>query len=201
LSCAAAGRQHQRPPNGPLPPTREMRPNDSVPYSPNPPPLGRFNAGRGLEILPSAVRTPGTGSFRTPNHPPPIGFLACHRRTSADTVSSEVTSDLNIAKAAFELARSIIRGETSVILGSRRLASLAHELVSDWRTDEDFVVFGALASESDHLPTGAERPYWSESSLAREDQNIARLEARWRAPVLQACRSVIERFSPMLAGP
>jgi hypothetical protein len=109
--------------------------------------------------------------------------------------------DLNIAKAAVELARSILRGETSVILGSRRLASLAHELVSDWRLGEEFVVFGALASESDHLPSGPERQYWSESALAREDQNIARLETRYRSEVLQACRKVIERFSPILTFP
>jgi hypothetical protein len=109
--------------------------------------------------------------------------------------------DLHIAKAAVELARSILRGETPLTLGSRRLASLAHELVPDWAADGDFVVFGALASESDHLPIGPERQYWSESALAREDQNIARLERGYRSEVRQACRHVIERFSPMLDFP
>jgi hypothetical protein len=107
--------------------------------------------------------------------------------------------DLNNAKAAIELAQSILSGELSLIPGSRRLAALAHDLVPDWRVDEDFVVFEALSSESDHLPTGAERQYWSRSALAREDQNIAHLEAHWCDRVRRACHHVIERLSPMLA--
>ena len=109
--------------------------------------------------------------------------------------------DLHIANVAIALARSIMSGEVSLMVGSRRLAALAHELVPDWRVDEEFVVFGAVASESDDLPAGAERQYWSESALAREDQHIARLEAHWRDRVLDACRRMIERFSSALAFP
>jgi hypothetical protein len=96
--------------------------------------------------------------------------------------------------AAVEAAKLILAGELGVIEGSRLLADLAHALVPDWTTDQDFVVFGALASDTDHLPTGTARQYWAADALAREDRNIARIEASARSDVLAACRNVIDRF-------
>src|SRR5688572_13885453 len=106
--------------------------------------------------------------------------------TSPDTEWSQV--------AAVEAAKLILAGELGVIEGCRLLADLAHTLVPDWVADQDFVVFGALASETDHLPTGTARQYWAADALAREDRNIARIEASARSDVLAACRNVINRF-------
>jgi hypothetical protein len=60
--------------------------------------------------------------------------------------------------------------------------------------DPDFVVFGALASEIDHLPFGSIRTRWSAEALARADVDIEKLTQLAQADVLAACRHIVERF-------
>jgi hypothetical protein len=96
--------------------------------------------------------------------------------------------------AAVEAAKLMLAGELGVIEGCRLLADLAHALVPDWTVDPDFVVFGALASDTDRLPTGTARQYWDPAALAREDRDIERIEASARSDVLAACRNVVSRF-------
>lgn len=92
-------------------------------------------------------------------------------------------------------ARAIVEGELGILEGCIPLASLAHEVVSDWRTDPDFVVIGAVASEVDNLPFGAVRAQWSPAALAKADQEIARYTRLSKDQVLVACRNIISRFA------
>ena len=62
-------------------------------------------------------------------------------------------------------------------------------------SDEDFAVFGAVASETDDYPIGAARMRWSPSALAREDAKIAEYEVAVSEQVLEACRNVLARFT------
>ncbi len=71
----------------------------------------------------------------------------------------------------------------------------AHEIVPEWAADPDFVVFGALASETDRLPFGSVRQRWSPAALAKADLEIAKITDAWKARVERASMSVIERFS------
>jgi hypothetical protein len=96
--------------------------------------------------------------------------------------------------AALEAAAAVIEGHLGVIEGCRRLSSFAHDLVPDWRVDDDFVVFGAVDSETDALPVGAARQHWDQLALAREDKNIESAEATYKEAVVLACRNVLERF-------
>jgi Protein of unknown function (DUF2489) len=91
-------------------------------------------------------------------------------------------------------ARQILSGSLSIIEGSVKLASLAHDIVPEWYSDPDFLVFGVISSDTDHLPTGTVRSYWSASALAREDGNIANYELRARDDVQTACQNIIQRF-------
>ena len=95
---------------------------------------------------------------------------------------------------AVRKAQAILSGDLGVLEGCIALASLAHDVVSDWRVDPDFVVFGAVASEIDHLPFGPVRNQWSAWGLARADNEIERIAKAARADVLVACRHVVERF-------
>lgn len=95
---------------------------------------------------------------------------------------------------AVAAAKAVIAGELGIIEGAVQLSSLAHEIVPVWHKDKDFLIFGALISETDHLPTGTARKFWGVEALARADQNIARIEASARDNVLAACRSIIARF-------
>jgi hypothetical protein len=110
-----------------------------------------------------------------------------------------VTSDDTIKwplRDALRAAQALLDGELSLIEGSIALAAYAHDVVPDWRVDPDFVVFGALASETDHLPIGQARSRWSVDALARADAEIEAIEAQSRARVRQACENMIRRFSP-----
>jgi hypothetical protein len=91
-------------------------------------------------------------------------------------------------------ADAILRGELGIIEGARQLSSLAHDLVIDWTTDPDFLVFGALDTETDHLPVGAVRAFWDPAAVTEKDATVERIEAAARAEVEQACRSVVSRF-------
>ena len=96
---------------------------------------------------------------------------------------------------AVQKARAIVAGELGVLEGCIPLASLAHDVVPDWRVDPDFVVFGAVASEIDDLPFGAVRDRWSSDALAKADQRIERYTRDSKDQVLEACRSIISRFA------
>jgi len=96
---------------------------------------------------------------------------------------------------AVRKARAIVAGEVGVLEGCIPLASLAHDVVPDWRIDPDFVVFGAVASEVDDLPLGPVRAHWSSEALAKADLEIARYTQLSRDEVLAACRNIISRFT------
>jgi hypothetical protein len=96
--------------------------------------------------------------------------------------------------AALDAATAIVGGHLGVIEGCRRLSSLAHQLVPDWRVDSDFVVFGAVASDTDELPIGTVRQHWAPVALAREDLEIESAESFYRKSVISACNNVIDRF-------
>jgi hypothetical protein len=97
-------------------------------------------------------------------------------------------------QAAVECAIAVLDGQLGVLEGCKRLTDLGHALVQNLWDDEDFLLFGGIADESDALPTGTERQYWSVEALEREDREIARYEGIVRDQVHAACRNVVARF-------
>src|SRR5262249_8406543 len=81
---------------------------------------------------------------------------------------------------ATRVAEAVVRGEVGVSEGARQLSSLAHHLVDDWVADPDFCVFGALDSETDHLPVGSQRELWDPQALAERDAVVQRIEREAR---------------------
>jgi hypothetical protein len=96
---------------------------------------------------------------------------------------------------ALKVAQGVVDDEVGVIEGSIALAGHAHHIVPDWRVDPDFVIFGALSGETDHLPFGSVRERWSASGLVKADDDIQKITERWRAKVRQACENVMARFA------
>jgi hypothetical protein len=96
---------------------------------------------------------------------------------------------------ALKVAQSILEGDVGIIEDARLLSSFGHELVPDWRIDPDFVVLGALDSETDDLPVGAERKLWEEKALAERDAIVSRIEAEAKQEVQSACRNILRRFA------
>jgi hypothetical protein len=88
----------------------------------------------------------------------------------------------------------MLNDELGVIEGSIALAGYAHHVVPDWRVDPDFRLFGAIASETDHLPFGEVRDRWSQDGLAKADAEIEAISDAYRPKVREACTSLIARF-------
>jgi len=98
---------------------------------------------------------------------------------------------------ALAVARQILAGERGLIEGSIDLARYAHSMVPDWRIDPDFVIFGALASETDHLPFGEVRNRWSPAALVKADAEIEKITEAYRTKVQTACANLLARFGDM----
>jgi hypothetical protein len=97
------------------------------------------------------------------------------------------------------LCEGILREEIGVIPGSRILNGLEFDLFDypcgEIKRDDDFLLFVAIDSETDHLPVDRERANWSEEALARKDSEIAKAEAFYKDSAFRACRKLIERFN------
>ncbi len=95
---------------------------------------------------------------------------------------------------AVRTAQAAVDGSMPLIDACVRLAGLAHDLVPSWGDDPDFVVFGLVASDTDHLPLGEVRSQWSEQALSKADAENERITAFYRDDILTACTNVIARF-------
>jgi len=89
----------------------------------------------------------------------------------------------------------VLDGELGVIEGCIALSRYAHDVVPNWAADPDFVIFGVIASETDHLPFGEVRSRWSPAALAKADAEIAAIVEANRTKVRQACENLAARFS------
>jgi hypothetical protein len=66
---------------------------------------------------------------------------------------------------ALNTARAVLNHELGMTEGCIALARYAHDIVPNWAIDRDFVVFGAIASSTDHLPFGQVRTRRSATAL------------------------------------
>jgi hypothetical protein len=94
---------------------------------------------------------------------------------------------------AGEIAESILSGKTGIIEGARALTVISHKLDSV-ETDTDFLIFKAIASETDHLPVGKERELWANSALQEKDIEIKQAENYREENIFSACRVLIEKW-------
>lgn len=91
-------------------------------------------------------------------------------------------------------ARLLREGKMSVVEGAWRLNALRHE-VTQKDFDDDFMLFVAIASETDHLPVGEVRKQYAKTALVKADKEIEDVEKIYRAQVEAACEKLIARFS------
>lgn len=93
-----------------------------------------------------------------------------------------------------QTAQAMLAGEISYILGARKLDSLRHE-ISGMDGDPDFMVFVAVASETDDLPVGAVREHWDTLALAELQPEIEAAEAWAKSNAELLCVKLVSRFS------
>jgi hypothetical protein len=105
---------------------------------------------------------------------------------------------LRARREVVELARAMLRGEISVLLGARRMQPYRWKTAVDER-DEDFLAFVSIESQEDHLPVGRARQNWSAAALARLEPELRDAEAFHRPAALKACESLVTRFTASAA--
>jgi hypothetical protein len=98
-------------------------------------------------------------------------------------------SGLRLAEA-HATAQAVLRGETSILEAARLLASKL--MFTDLHHTEIHLFFIGISSESDDLPLGVVREYWSPESLKRKDQEIAAYESKIHENFMSTCRRVID---------
>lgn len=97
-------------------------------------------------------------------------------------------------KRAVEVAKGMIEGSIHYLEGACELASLRFE-VGLPEDDKDFLAFTGVSSETDHLPLGTARQYWSVEALARHEPEIQK-SIEWAKGVsLAECKSIVSRFN------
>jgi hypothetical protein len=90
---------------------------------------------------------------------------------------------------------SFLEGRLEVVEVARKLAAQRFAFVGE-HLDEDWRVFVAIDSETDHLPLGDVRKHWAADALARKDAERRETEAFYRDHLLSAARSLLRRYEP-----
>jgi hypothetical protein len=89
-------------------------------------------------------------------------------------------------------ALDLLEGRLGVIETSRVMLPLAY-----WtkvQNEPEFLLFCAIASETDDLPVGDVRAHWAADALEREDVRIEAAEKLWREQALSAAEKLVERY-------
>ena len=95
---------------------------------------------------------------------------------------------------AVAIAQKMLDGSLDYIQGSRRLSSIGSRIGFN-ESDPDFEIFRMIDSETDSLPVGHTREYWSEEALQRLQPEYDR-SVEWAKKIsLEHCMSIVRRFS------
>ena len=98
---------------------------------------------------------------------------------------------------AIATAQDMIAGKIGIIAGSRILSGLRFEVdVSE--DDQDFLTFVGIDSETDHLPVGQAREYWSPEALREKDVEVKRSEDFYGQYAKEACKNIIKRWKGLV---
>jgi hypothetical protein len=94
-------------------------------------------------------------------------------------------------------ALDLLEGRLGVIETARVMLPLAY-----WtkvQNEPEFLLFRAIASETDDLPVGDVRAHWAADALEREDVRIEAAEKLWLEQALSAAEKLIERYQWTIA--
>jgi hypothetical protein len=106
--------------------------------------------------------------------------------------------DVNIVtnrQRVVQIAQGILDGRVSIIAGARQIRGFSGGHIGVGERDPDLNTFAGIDSETDDLPIGDVRQYWAPDALAQKDVEIARCEAMYREPALEAATHLIARFA------
>jgi hypothetical protein len=91
------------------------------------------------------------------------------------------------------VASSVLDATIDVITAARQLTALSHKVHAV--NDPDFVTFIAIDSETDALPLGTVRQYWSQAALDKYDLERNRAEQHYRPRALESARRLLSKYA------
>ncbi len=100
----------------------------------------------------------------------------------------------SFAASVVQVARSLAQRHVPFLEGVRQLSRLRFKAGGQGH-DPDFLLFLAIDSQSDHIPSLDARPMCSEVWLEKCDTEAQELERNYEAEVNVACAKLIVRFS------
>jgi hypothetical protein len=99
-----------------------------------------------------------------------------------------------LREEATAIARGLTSGDVLLLDGARRIASLRFQIKGCER-DEDFMVFVAIDSETDHIPKTSARGLCTPSWLEACDAELRDIGVFYERQIHDACNKLIARFS------
>lgn len=97
------------------------------------------------------------------------------------------------AAKACELANFLLAGDRDYLENVLEMAKVGGSLVGEvWNTE--FHVFGAIASDTDHLPMRDVRLLCSSSMLEKSDTELRVIVEAYRVEVEKACNEVLAKY-------
>ncbi|MBV8659735.1 MAG: DUF2489 domain-containing protein [Burkholderiales bacterium] len=111
-------------------------------------------------------------------------------------MSKAVTDEKHVAdirRRVAIVAAAMLSDEMPFLEGAIELDALRHNAYVT-EDDQDFLVFVAITSETDHLPLGAARVRWSAEALTKHQPEIESATAWARQIGIRACESLVQRF-------
>ena len=115
-----------------------------------------------------------------------------HLRAPVAANVSRMTPEQRIANAKklVSAARAILSLQVGLGVGCIRIKKILGWLGPEATTE--FPVFAEfLSSIPGSVPVGNERSHWSSKALLEIDQKLAKVEARFRPRILEACAEII----------
>lgn len=90
------------------------------------------------------------------------------------------------------LAKTILDSKMRMIDGCHEMFKLLMGFPLQY--EKDFLIFTAVASETDHLPIGDERKNWDKKILRQKEIELADFENFYKKEIISACKKILRRF-------
>ena len=103
---------------------------------------------------------------------------------------------LTVKNRVVDVCKGMLQGNVDMISGARKLAEYNYQLFGEI-IDDDFLPIVNFNEQTDDMPIGNQRQYYSEEFLSRMDKTYTEFEAKVKQEIFDACHKLIERYSSL----
>ena len=94
---------------------------------------------------------------------------------------------------AVSLATALLHDQDTFLENIFSLLSLQLE-ITDGVYDDDFTIYYIIQDETDHMPLGAARKYFSDGWIKKCDAELRNIRNVYRDQVELSCNNIVQRF-------